>query len=172
MLLATSCASSEVQIPESLEAQIDKTLTFQQVVEAPDSYKGRVVVLGGEVLKARQLKDGTQLEILQLPLADSERPETHRSQSQGRFLALHRQSPDPATFVEGTRVTMVGEVTGSATGPMDEAQYRYPTLDVKHLHVWEESDDQRRGSRSPFGIGLGIGGGGGVGGGVSIGTGF
>lgn len=171
------CASSDV-VPESLEPQIDKSLTFDQVVASPDSFRGRMFVVGGEVLKARRLKDGTQIEILQLPLDGDQRPVSQRSESQGRLLAMDPLSTDPATLPDGTPVTMVAEVTGVTTDRLDEAEYRYPTMAVKHLYVWKEPPDPYRRSGGPsigvFGGVFGFGGGGGTrsGGGVSIGTGF
>ena len=171
------CASSDV-VPESLEPQIDKSLTFDQVVASPDSYRGRTFVVGGEVLKAKRLKDGTQIEVLQLPLDGDQRPVSQRSESQGRLLAMDPLSTDPATLPDGTPVTMVVEITGASTDRLDEAEYRYPTMAVKHLYVWKEPRDPYGPRRGPvFGVfgGVGFGGGGGVtrsGGGVSIGTGF
>lgn len=172
VVLLPGCASSPDVIPESLEPQVDKSLTFNQLLESPDSYKGRMVVLGGQVLKARRVQDGTQLEVLQLPLDDSHRPALQRTGSQGRFLARHAASLDPATISDNTPVTIVGEVTGATTQRLDESEYRYPTLDVKHLHVWEPGY-----ASSPWwrGIDVGVGvfgGSGGSGGGVGIGTGF
>ena len=64
ILPLSGCASSDV-IPEALEPQIDKNLTFDQVIASPDSYRGRTFVVGGEVLKSKRLKEGTQIEVLQ-----------------------------------------------------------------------------------------------------------
>jgi len=102
----SGCASSDV-IPEALEPQIDKNLTFDQVIASPDSYRGRTFVVGGEVLKSKRLKEGTQIEVLQLPLDDDQRPASQRTESQGRLLALDPQFTDPATLPDGTPVTMV-----------------------------------------------------------------
>ena len=174
LMILAGCASSSV-IPQALESEIDKGLTFDQVRETPDSYRGKVVVWAGEILKANALQGGTQLEVLQLPLDRDEGPVTDRMESKGRFLAWQKEFLDPATITEGTRVTIVGEVMGASTGKMDEADYRYPTLEVKHLYRWEarRADDPR--AAGPwYGIfgGVGIGGGGRSGGGISIGTGF
>jgi outer membrane lipoprotein len=78
-LLLVGCASQRV-IPESLEPLVDTTVTFAQVVAAPDSFQGRVVVFGGEVLKAKRLKEGTEIELLQLPLDKDNRPTFDRQQ--------------------------------------------------------------------------------------------
>ncbi|TAJ26482.1 MAG: hypothetical protein EPO64_06380 [Nitrospirae bacterium] len=129
------CASSTV-IPAAFQQQLDRTLTFRQLKESPDSYQGRLVVLGGEVLSAKRLKAGTRIEILQLPLDNSHEPGTDLTASEGRFLAMQEEFLDPATLPEGTRVTIVGEVTGVTTLPLDEVEYVYPTLEIKHLKVW------------------------------------
>ena len=77
-----------------------------------------------------------------------------------------------ATIVAGSRVTIVGEVTGAVLEKMDEADYRYPTVDVKHLHRWEARQAEDPRSHGPWwGVfgGVGIGGGSRSGGGISIG---
>ncbi|MCZ6799918.1 MAG: Slp family lipoprotein [Nitrospirae bacterium] len=163
LVLLSGCASPGADIPKTLDAQIDKTVTFPELLQNPDSYIGKTVVVGGEVLSAKRQQEGTRLQVLQLPLDDSRMPAVQRTSSQGRFLALEKSFLDPATFSGNPRVTIVGEVTGTVLGNVDEVEYAYPSLVIKHLHVWEpQSAQQEQG----FGIGLGLGGG------IGIGTGF
>jgi outer membrane lipoprotein len=169
-ILLLGCAPSIV--PESMEPLIDRTVSFQDLLASPESYQGRVLVLGGEVLKAKRLRDSTQLEVLQLPLTNGEEPRVDRQQSQGRFLALQQEFLDPATMVEGTRLTIVGEVQGSKIERLDDMEYRYPTLTVKHLHVWPAQSYSQQRSRPSIGIFGGMGVGGGTRGGGGIGLGF
>ena len=137
LALLTACASPSF-IPDSIQAQVDRSLTFKQLKGSPDSYRGRLIVLGGEVLTAKRLKDGTRIEILQLPLDGSQQPVPDRTASGGRFVALQREFLDPATLPKGTRLTLVGEVTGVTTLPLDETEYAYPTLEIKFLKVWPD----------------------------------
>ncbi|MCS6326261.1 MAG: Slp family lipoprotein [Nitrospira sp.] len=58
LVVTAGCASTRV-IPESLEPQVEKTVSFDQIVASPDSYRGKVVLLGGEVLKAKATEGGT-----------------------------------------------------------------------------------------------------------------
>jgi outer membrane lipoprotein len=139
VLLLFGCASSNV-VPPSLQQQVDRNLTYSQLKESPDSYRGHVVVLGGEVLSAKRLKNGTRIEILQLPLGESLDPGSDRTASEGRFLAVQRDFLDPAVVPPGTRVTVTGEVTGGTVLPLDETEYTYPTLEIKHLKVWPKTD--------------------------------
>jgi outer membrane lipoprotein len=166
-ILLLGCSSQRI-VPESMESLVDRTVSFQDVLASPESYKGRMLVLGGEVLNAKRLHNSTQIELLQLPLEDGEEPSLDRQQSQGRFLALKQEFLDPATMVEGTRVTIVGEVSGSKTDHLDDVEYRYPTLIVKHLHIWRV---QSYSQRQP-GFSIGLFGGMGVGGGSRGGGGF
>jgi outer membrane lipoprotein len=134
LITLTGCASTQ-------ETETQQAVTFLQVKAAPDSFKGQSVVFGGKVLTARRQKDGTRIEILQLPLDRSARPGYDLTQSQGRFIALQREFLDPATLPHGTRVTVTGEVSGSITLPLDETDYTYPVIDITHVRVWAGSED-------------------------------
>ena len=80
---------------------------------------------------------------------------------------------DPGTLPPNTRVTLVGEITGSMHAKLDEMDYRYPTVIIQHLHVWPEPEWEQPNNSGPrFGIFGGGSNGGRVGGGVSIGIGF
>ena len=170
------CSGVDV-IPPELEGQIDRSVSYQDIQASPQAVQGRTVLLGGEVLGARRVQDGVELEILQLPVKGEDPPVDRRTESQGRFLALSRGEGDPASFPPGTKVTLVGAVTGDETRRLDESTYRYPTVDVKHLYVWDEEHyrERSRGSVGVFGgmgIGFGSGGRSGSFGGVGVGTGF
>ena len=172
LVLATACSSQRV-IPEELESLVDRAVPFQEIAVAPESYRGKIVVFGGEVLKAKRLKDGTQIELLQLPLDKDERPIFDRQQSQGRFLAVQQEFLDPATIAEGAKMTIVGEVSGAKTEPLDDVEYRYPVLDVKYLHTWPAQSSRDYVRPYPgFSIGIFGGTGGRVGGGGGLGIGF
>lgn len=116
-------------------------ISFTQVKAAPDSYKGQAVTFGGEVLGAKRLKEGTRIEILQLPLTSSLQPTLDLSKSQGRFFAMQKEFLDPATVPSGIFVTITGEISGSVTMPLDEIDYTYPIVDIKTLRVWMKPDE-------------------------------
>lgn len=174
VVMTTGCASPRAGIPESLAAQIDKDVTFAQILAFPDSYSGRVVLLGGQILKAKRLNEGTRVELLQLPLNGQQEPSLELTQSQGRLLVIHEGFLDPATLVPGSMVTVVGEVKGVTTDKLDDIDYRYPTLTTKHWHLWPPGSPDTRGGRSSIGLfgGMGVGIGGGSRGGGGFGLGY
>jgi outer membrane lipoprotein len=110
------------------------------------------------------------MEVLQLPL-DGTEPMSEIQQSQGRFLAVQKEFLDPATLSGRPRVTIVGEVSGAKTQRLDDTDYTYPVLAVRHMKVWQDASGYgpRPGPRFGVSIGGGTGVGVGVGGGIGIG---
>ncbi len=171
VLVTVSCTSREYVIPEPIASQIDTSLTFDQLQASPTSHVGKVVALGGEVLNATRLPDGTSMEILQVPLDGSE-PTLAVQQSQGRFLAVQKEFLDPATLSGRPRVTIVGEVTGAKTQRLDDIDYTYPVLAVKHMKVWQDPSPYGPRPGPRFGVSIGGSTGVGIGVGGSVGIGF
>lgn len=170
---AGGCASSPMEIPETLQNQIDPTLTFSQMIQNPGSFQGKMLVLGGEVLSAKRLAEGTRLEVLQLPLDEYQRPVVTRTDSQGRFLAMEKAFLDPAMFPPNTLITIVGEVTEKVAGKLDEMDYQFPAVVIKNLYVWKDPSLTQESNAGPWYSIFGGGSTGGrVGGGVGVGIGF
>ena len=135
--ILSGCASTDDQA-ETLPSSAPQ-ISYVQVKAAPESYNGQPVTFGGKVLGARRLKEGTRIEILQLPLTGSLQPTMDLSKSQGRFVALQKEFLDPATIPPGTFITVTGELNGTVTLPLDETEYTYPLVRVNNLRVWSES---------------------------------
>lgn len=145
LLILSSCAESIHQIertsgyfgvPPELEQQIDRSVKFADLRAAPANYIGRVVTVGGIVIASKRKKQHTEIEILELPTRPDGPSTKDRLQSEGRFLAVREEFLDPASVPAGTPVTIIGVVTGSTTKPLDESEYTYPVLDIKHLIDW------------------------------------
>jgi len=145
LLMLASCGQSAsqvrhtpvpVNVPPELQRQIDPSVTFADLHAAPDQYVGRMVQVGGVVIRAKRTTDRTELEILQLPSQVGGPPTTERLRSEGRFLAVQAAVRDPGTAPDGTPITVIGVVTGSTTRPLDESEYTYPVIEIKHLIDW------------------------------------
>src|SRR3989304_2348542 len=73
-------------IPQSLDPQLDRTLTFTSLQADPETHRGRLVPLGGVVLGAGNLKGGTQIGVLHPPRRCYDRRGGLLTHSGGRFL--------------------------------------------------------------------------------------
>ncbi len=158
-LLISACGESihQVQrdtellgVPLWLEREIDTSVRFAALKSAPSEYFGRTVMIGGTVIRAKRTKAGTEVEVLQLPSTKDGPVTEDRLHSEGRFLAVREAFLDPASLPEGTPITVIGTVTGETTRPLDESDYTYPILDVKHIIDWNSIAAQRRRDRSPY----------------------
>ena len=149
-LLCSACAQSAHQsgrdvldqiLPDNLEQEIDQTVSFADLKADPAAYQGKTIMVSGIVLKSKRVKDRTEIEVLQIPTGSGAMPKKDRARSQGRFLAVKSgEFLDPAVVDAGTPVTVVGEVGSPVTRNMDEGEYIYPVLEIKHLVDWEEVD--------------------------------
>lgn len=151
---STACAQSAHQsgrdlldriLPDQVQQQIDPSVSFVELKANPAAYQGRTVMASGIVLKSKRVKDRTEIEVLQIPTGSGAAPAKDRARSQGRFLAVKSgEFLDPAVVDAGTPVTVVGEVGPAVTRGMDEGEYTYPVLEVKHLVDWDEVNPQIR----------------------------
>ena len=170
VLALAGCAKSAHQtgqdlldelIPPAIRAQVDESVRFTDLRSSPSTYIGRTVMLSGLAMKSHRVKDQTEIEVLQLPTDGSMTPTDRRSQSEGRFIAIKSgEFFDPAVIEKGSPLTVVGEMKGTTTRTLDEGDYVYPMLEIKHLVDWNEvrSREQQRYPSSYRSGGYGYGG--------------
>lgn len=131
LILFLGCAP----ISRELRAQADQKLSFQQVSQNPEAYKGKIVIWGGEIVETSNQKDGTTLiVILQRRLDWTEEP-TFKP-SEGRFIILVEGYVDPYVFRRGGRITVAGEIQGKKVMRLGELEYPYPLLLSKQVYLW------------------------------------
>lgn len=128
--------------------RINRQVTFKELQGNPEKLKGTWVMLAGVIVSSKNIKEGTLIEVLQRPMDSDGRPE-ETDATDGRFLVQGDRFLDPAVYQGGRLITVVGEVVGSKTMPIDEIMYQYPVLTIKELHLWRPST----GPRFFFGIG-------------------
>jgi outer membrane lipoprotein len=133
--LASGCAHT---ISRPVREQADPTVSFTQLQANPEVYKGRTVILGGEIQHTRNTPEGTLLEVVQKPLDAAERP-LLTDRTAGRFMALCDQYLDPAVYTKGRDITVAGRILGLRTGQIGELDYTYPLLSCLELHLWPQA---------------------------------
>jgi outer membrane lipoprotein len=149
-LFVNGCNRTDV-VPDRLEGKVDRDLRYSDLKDDPQAKKGKLMLAGGKVLSAKRVEDGTRIEVLQIPLSGDLMPTGRESESKGRFVVIDGgdQVSDPAIFDdEKTRITVVGEVMGSTTITIDEAQQQVPQLALKHVTVWDW--DRVKGGYAPY----------------------
>ncbi|MGE5809539.1 MAG: Slp family lipoprotein [Nitrospirota bacterium] len=145
-LWVSGCAPA---FPREITDRVDRHIAFKELLADPGKFNGSWVMLGGVIVSSRNAKEGTYLEILQKPLESDGRP-VDTDATEGRFLVRTEEYLDSAVYHRGRLITIVGEVAGEETMPLDETTYRYPVLASKSMHLWKPSS----GPRFFFGVGV------------------
>jgi outer membrane lipoprotein len=149
-LFVNACNRTEV-IPDRLQGKVDRDLRYVDIKGDPQAKKGKLMLAGGKVLSAKRVKDGTRIDVLQLPLSEDLMPTGRETESQGRFVVIDGgdQVSDPAIFDDDDkRITVVGEVMGSTILTIDGEQQQVPHLSLKHVTVWDW--DRMGGGYAPY----------------------
>ncbi|MCG6899489.1 MAG: Slp family lipoprotein [Gammaproteobacteria bacterium] len=163
LLLLNACASG----PAFNTGGVDRSLTPREVASQPLPAMGRNVLWGGVIIRTRNLKDSTQIEMLAYPLDASERPQPSGTPL-GRFILEQRGYLEPASYTEGRQLTVVGTVSGTRAAQIGESDYNYPVITARQLHLWPATFTRDGVGVGGF-IGIGTGGGSSWGSGISIG---
>ncbi len=151
LLLISGCAH-KVFSPEAL-ALVDPTISFAMLKENPEKYSGRHVLLGGAIAKAKNVGEGGELEVVEFKVTQDGRPE-EAAVSGGRFIAQSKAFLDPLIFKPGLMVSLVGEVKGKSTMPLDGSEYTYPIVAVNELYLWKPEPMYRATPAFSFGLGV------------------
>jgi outer membrane lipoprotein len=135
ILIITSLLGCAHVISKELREKADKELSFTALLNDPDKYVGRFVILGGIIASSANTEEGTYIEVVQNPLNFRGRPED-TDVSEGRFLVLCEGYLDSAIYSQGTEVTVAGEVIGKRVRPLGEIQYTYPLIKSSEIHLF------------------------------------
>ena len=133
--LATALSACAYPISRHYRQAARRDLDISKVLPDPTSHQGALVIWGGVILAVLNGPEGSQLEVLEVPLDFMGEP-TDPRYSRGRFMAQSADFLDPEVYKKGDKVTLAGEIAGKETRPLGKAQYSYPVLAIKQIHVW------------------------------------
>jgi len=136
-MIAFSLTGCVHVIPKETLREVDRNLSFPELQEAPKDHKGKVVLLGGVVVKAVNKDKGTLLEIYQTKI-DSQGKPIGLDRSGGRFLAFYQGFLDNEIYCKGRQVTIAGAMEGEKVRKLGELDYHYPYLVIKAIHLWRK----------------------------------
>jgi outer membrane lipoprotein len=137
LVVALQSGCVHYAISEQFRLQADRTLALTQLRAAPEAYRDRTMIVGGDILRTSQAQEGTLLEVLHKPLDAADRP-LLTDHSAGRFLVYCDTYLDPAIYAPGRTVTVAGRVLGTRTDKVGDIDYVYPLLACLQLYLWPQ----------------------------------
>jgi outer membrane lipoprotein len=125
-------------ISKSVRKEVDRSVSFQQIRQDPERYKGTVVLLGGTIAETKDLQKETVIEVLQKDLGVWFAPKEQKTTG-GRFLVICPDLLDPTVYREGRKITVAGEIMGKRVEKRsDGSEYVYPVLRERDMHLWPD----------------------------------
>jgi outer membrane lipoprotein len=132
---------------------VDSTISFPALLKEPDRYKGKFLLLGGQIMATTVEQGETWVEVLQHPLNWRQKPQDP-DVSDGRFLIRFKDLRDPAIYAKGRSITVLGEVQGQRVLPLQQIEYKYPVLNPRESYLWKSGAEG--GTFFQFGLGVGV----------------
>ncbi|MEA5112648.1 MAG: Slp/YeaY family lipoprotein [Geobacteraceae bacterium] len=114
---------------------VDPSIPFSRLRAAPESYRGKYVMVGGMIASLKNDKDSSKLLVVQSALDSFGVPGDADASSEGRFMAVSRNFLDPMIFKPGRKVTVVGQVEGQEVLPLGDIKYVYPVLQIREIYL-------------------------------------
>ena len=75
LVALSACATKPIAKQYRQEAKAED-LTFPMVLQNPDAYLEAIVLWGGVIIETKNLKEGTEMIVLETPLGRGERPKS------------------------------------------------------------------------------------------------
>jgi outer membrane lipoprotein len=133
LLLLFGCTYA---ISPEIEGTVDKTITFEHLQADPDTFKGKIIILGGTIAQINNIKQGTVIEIVQKPLDYWGKPK-RTDRTGGRFILVHPGYLDAMIYAPGREITVAAEVEGTRSKALGGTEYSYPVVLAKEIKLWE-----------------------------------
>jgi outer membrane lipoprotein len=110
----------------------------ESILKNFDNQKGKLVLMGGEIVEMRNQGKEAVIEIIQKPLSRSTDRPLENGRVDGRFLVKYSESKDPAVYAKGREITVVGTVVGKEGLKTNQKEYTYVVLQNRETYLWPE----------------------------------
>ncbi len=115
-----------------------RDVSLSEIKQNPETYKGKVFILGGIIVSTRVTEEGSLIEAIYLHADSRGYPEDGAN---GRYLALYPRENgimDPQIYRKGRRITLAAEFADTRQGKIDDAKYVYPLFVIRDFYLWDE----------------------------------
>ena len=139
ILIAVVTGSCSV-ISQQIRTESISSTDFKLLVQEPDNFLGKTIILGGYILETDNLTDQTIIKVLQAPLGSRDEPKS-RDDSEGRFIISQQGFLDPEIYSKDRKITVAGTIVGSVFEKVDEFSHRYLKIQSREIYLWPKDQE-------------------------------
>jgi len=135
-LLVLACAPATI-FPLKVVEKVDRAVAFEQVVDHPAEYEGRVVELGGQIVKS--LVEGEEVQLLVRELPIQTKPvygPVDRGGARGMFVIRYTGEVSAQDIMLGNMVVVIGPMMGALVSNLTGSPVSRPTVNAECVHYW------------------------------------
>jgi outer membrane lipoprotein len=133
LVFASSCSVISTQVRTEAEPAVSFTL----LLEDPERYMGKTVILGGYILETANLPGETIIKVLQTPLEFRDRPKA-KDYSKGRFIVSHKGFLDPEVYSKDRKITVAGTVSGKTVEKIGDYSSSFLKVVSREIYLWAD----------------------------------
>ncbi|EGA68566.1 starvation-inducible outer membrane lipoprotein [Vibrio sinaloensis DSM 21326] len=137
LLILSACSS----LPEELKSDNPQLVTEYETWKS-DKTGDYSVRLGGVIAKVTNLENSTRVEVVNLPISKSGKPDINQ-EPDGRFIGYIQGFADPVKLSEGRLITLLGEGIEPENGKVGEFDYSFPVMKVEGFYLWRIEETVR-----------------------------
>jgi outer membrane lipoprotein len=136
LMMLAGCASypEQVRIADNVALTSYENAVQQNIDFGTARWSGVIAEISN---KANQ----TRLEVVYFPSGSNGRPAVS-DQTKGRFVTYIKGFLDPMVYQRGKSVTVLGDLTRSEVGKVDEYEYRYPVIKDATVYLWPKLEER------------------------------
>ncbi|UPQ89245.1 Slp family lipoprotein [Vibrio sinaloensis] len=121
-------------LPEPLASEDPNLISDYQTWQV-NSDTASQIRLGGVIANVSNLEDKTRVEVVNLPISSSGKPDI-RQEPSGRFVVYIDGFADPVTLAEGRLISVLGYSQAKEKGSVGDFEYEFPVLNALGWHLW------------------------------------
>lgn len=113
---------------------------FESMKESSIPYEGKMFLLGGTIVEAKLVEQGTLIEAAYVPV-DSRGYHNSKTGPDRRFLALLPKDKgilDPLIYKQGREITIAGVFIENRKGAIQQMLYLFPVFEIRGIYLWPE----------------------------------
>lgn len=145
LLLLTITSACQTILSEPVQSTADEETLFEEIFENPDSHKGKIIILGGEVRNLHYQEWKTEVEFIEIPLYKGGHPALGFDPGE-RFFVIFPERIDGFLIKRGKVMTIAGRVIGKKV--LDGTDY--PVFAYEESYVWDKTRQDRFPSYGAF----------------------
>lgn len=145
LLLFISTPACTRVLTDQVRSTADEETLFEEIFEDPNRHIGKVVILGGEIIRLQYKGEKTEVEFAEIPLYRGGKPALGFDRGE-HFFVIFPERVDEILLKKGKVLTIAGRVIGTR----NVRGFDYPLFAYEEAYVWDKLRQDRFPSYGAF----------------------